>query len=512
MNGAEALIHTAAAAGVTVCFANPGTTEMPLVAAFDAVPGMRAVLGLFEGVCTGAADGYARMADKPALTLLHLGPGLGNGIANLHNARRAHTPVVNIIGEHATWHMANDPPLHMAIERLASTVSGWVRTTQTAADAAQDMADAIFAAQTGQVATLIAPNDVQLGETSAVVPPVAPRGAAAVDGAAIEAAARLLRSGVKCALILGGNALRRPALHLAARIRAATGCDLLAEGYAARVECGADVPAAARILYFPEQALAQLAPYQAFVLVNAPEPVAFFGYPNTPGRFIREQQQIVSVGGRGQDGAALLEALAEAVGAPRQVTITSPPRPQLPAGPLNGDVVGATLAACQPEHAIVVNEGVTTGRTYMPLAAGAPPHTLLTITGGSIGFGIPAATGAAIACPDRPVIDLQADGSAMYTLQALWTQAREQLNVTTLICSNRRYQILIGELMRAGVKEPVGAMRSLVDLGHPDLDWVQLGRGMGVPSVAVDTAEELAAAIGRALAEPGPHLIEMRMV
>lgn len=510
MNGADALIRTAHDAGIDICFANPGTTEIPIVAACDSTPGVRPVLCLFEGVCTGAADGYGRMAEKPALTLLHLGPGFANGMANLHNARRGHTPVVNLIGDHASWHLVNDPPLTMDIHAAASAVSGWVRTSSSPAALAQDMADAIAAARLGQVATLVAPNDFQLAEVDEPSPTLAPSITTPVDDASIENAAAALRKHRNPAIILGGRALHAGGLQLAARIRAATGCTLLTEGYPSRVEWGAGLPNPARIPYFPEQALAFLEPYDAFVLIGAPEPVAFFGYPNTPGRFIRSDQAIFHVGNPRNDPIELLLALAAALGAPRQVTLpSSSERPSLPTGTLNADNAVAVLAACQPDGAIIVNEGVTVGRSYGPLSAGAPPHTQLVITGGSIGFGIPCATGAAFACPDRPVIDLQADGSALYTVQALWTQAAAGLNITTLICSNRRYKILEMELARAGIHAPGEGAQAMTALDHPPINWVELSRGFGVPAVSVTTADSLAKELGRALAEPGPHLIEM---
>lgn len=511
MNGAEAIIRTAADAGIDVCFANPGTTELPFVAALDAMPGMRAVLGLFEGVCTGAADGYGRMAGKPALTLLHLGPGLANGVANLHNARRAGTPIVNLIGEHASWHVANDPPLAMDIAGLSWAFSGWVRTVRAARSASQDTADAIAAAQKGQIATLIIPNDYQWEDASERIVSVSRAIPTPVDAAAIDGAAQMLCSGRRCALLLGSPALDRIGLDLAARIAAATGCDVLADGFAGKSECGAGILNPPRIQYYPEHALPQLGPYESVVLVAARPPVAFFGYPNTPGRFLRPDQEITSLGSGGQDPATVLAALAEAVNAPAAASIPSVARPTPATGPLTPATIGATLAALQPEHAIVVNEGVTSSRAYVAAAAAAPPFTLLTISGGAIGFGIPAATGAALACPARPVLDFQADGSGMYTLQGLWTQAREGLNVTTLIASNRRYHILDQEFARAGLASLGSKAQAMIDLGRPTLDWVQLAQGMGVPAVAAHSAEELAAALRRALVEPGPHLVEMMM-
>ncbi|MCB9138470.1 MAG: acetolactate synthase large subunit [Caldilineaceae bacterium] len=512
MNGAELLIRTARNEGVDVCFANPGTTELPLVAALEETPGMRSVLGLFEGVCTGAADGYARMTGKPALTLLHLGPGFANGVANLHNARRARTPLVNLIGDHASWHRAADPPLNMDIESLAGTVSGWQRNVAGPNDAGRDMAEAVAAATAGQIATLIVPHDFQ---EQAADNPLAGKvtfAYAPTDNAAVEAAAFFLRDAAgPVAVILGGRTLLAEGLRQAARIRAATGCDLLAETFAPRVDRAPDLPIAVRIPYFPEQAISLLQRYRAFVLIEAREPVGFFGYAGVPGRFLHDDQERRSVGGNGQDALAVITGLADALDAP-----TSPPPPErrsLPPvedGPLTVQNMGHILARHQPDNAIIINEGVTSGRAYGELANHAAPHTMLTLNGGSIGWGIPQAVGAAVACPDRPVIALQADGSGLYTVQGLWTQAREQLNVTTLIAANRRYQILEAEMDRAGM--PVDASgRGLTALDNPPVDWVSVAHGFGVPAARVETGQDLRHELLRSLAEPGPHLIEMTL-
>jgi acetolactate synthase-1/2/3 large subunit len=510
MNGAELLLQAAAVQGVEVCFANPGTTEMPLVTALDATP-VRAVLGLFEGVCTGAADGYARMAGKPALTLLHLGPGLANGVANLHNARRARTPIVNLVGDHASWHRADDPPLNMAVEQLDATVSGWQRNILSPEDAGRDLAAALAAAKAGQIATLLFPHDRQLAA-------VAPQPTAEVAFAyapivpeAIQAAAKLLQTSQgPIALILGNRALHADGLRQAARVRAVCGCDLLAETYAPRIDRGTDLPTANRIPYFPEQAINLLERYVAVVLVDAREPVAFFGYENLPGRFLKLDQKRMLVGGAGQDATEVIAALADALDA-RAVAPTPPPRRALVPprdGALTVQNMTQALALHQPANAIIINEGLTSGRAYGELANYAAPHTLLSISGGAIGWGIPQAVGAAIACPERPVIGLQADGSGMYTLQGLWTQAREGLNVTTLIASNRRYNILEVEMQRAGVSVGTQA-QALTSLNDPPLDWVQLAQGMGVPGRRVETVADFTAALTQALHEPGPHLIEI---
>ena len=511
VTGAESLIRTLLDAGLDVCFANPGTTELPLVRALDEVKGMRAVLCLFEGVCTGAADGYARMADKPGLTLLHLGPGFANGIAYLHDARRAHSPIVNLIGDHATWHLAADPPLASDIESLARPVSAWVRRSASAKRLASDAADAVYAASTppGQIATLIIPHDYQLDAasgTAATRPaPEAPR----VTDAAVTAAAELLRHGSSSVLFLGGHALRERGLQAAARIAAATGCGLMCETFPARWERGAGTPAIERLPYFPDQGIAALSRFRAVALAGARPPVAFFGYPGLPSYLISPEQQQATLATPDEDVASALEAVAFALSAPPHVETAPTPRPALnPIGKLKPDALSAAVAALLPEHAIVMDESNTSMGPFLAMSQSAARHTLLTQPGGAIGLGPPCATGAAVACPDRVVINLQADGSAMYTLQSLWTQAREQLNVITILCNNRSYRILGIELARAGATELGDQAKQLVGLRNPAIDWVSLAKGMGVPGVRVDTAEDLTRELTRALAEKGPHLIE----
>lgn len=514
MNGAESLFRTAIAAGIEVCFANPGTTEMPFVRALDEVPGIRAVLCLFEGVCTGAADGYGRMADKPALTLLHLGPGFANGIAYLHDARRARSPIVNLIGDHATWHLAADAPLTSDIVSLAKPVSAWLRTTRSAEELSADAAEAIAAASVrpGRIATLIVPHDCQLEAAGGAAQPRAVPEPPKVSDEAVAGAVTALRSDEKAALLLGGQGLRERGLGAAARIAAVTGCRLICESFPARWERGAGMPVTDRLPYFPEQAMALLAPYRQIVLAGAKAPVAFFGYPGMPGYFISPEQQTTVLAAPEDDVTNALEMLADALNAPADAgTMATRAQVSVPSGPLTLESFAAVLVELQPEGAIIMDEGNTSSFAYGPLAVGAARHTVLTQPGGAIGLGPPCATGAAVACPDRPVINLQADGSAMYTLQALWTQAREGLNVTTLICNNRSYRILGVELKRAGVSEFGPQARNLIGLVNPALDWVSLASGLGVPAARVETTEQMRRELERALSEPGPHLIEMML-
>ncbi|MBA3653594.1 MAG: acetolactate synthase large subunit [Actinobacteria bacterium] len=505
MNGAQALIRTLADAGVTVCFTNPGTSEMHFVAALDTVAEMRAVLGLFEGVVTGAADGYGRMAERPAATLLHLGPGLGNGLANLHNARRARTPMVNIVGDHATHHKQYDAPLESDIDAVAGTVSRWVRRSMSADAVAPDALDAVAAAMgpPGEVATLILPADASWGEVNASVQirdasRVADRHRA-VEGD-VDRVIKALASDEPVALLLGGRAVREDGLRAASRIAVAIGAKLLCETFPARLERGAGLPAIERLGYLAEFAQMQLAGVRHLVLVDAKAPVSFFAYPDKPSYLVPDDCEVHEIGD--------LEALADLVAGDHRPILQAATRPERPTGPLSGEAVADALGALLPEGAVVVDEANTSGLWVSGATAGGPAHDWLTLTGGAIGQGLPLATGAAVACPDRPVISLEADGSAMYTLQALWTQAREGLDVTTVIFNNRSYAILNMELARVGVEAAGPKARSMLDISKPNIDFASLARGMGVEAATVTDAEGFSVALAAALAEPGPHLID----
>ena len=513
MNGARALLSTLVDADVDVCFANPGTSEMHFVAALDDVPAMRGILCLFEGVVTGAADGYGRVAGRPAATLLHLGPGLGNGVANLHNARRARTPIVNIVGDHATYHARYDAPLQSDIASIAGAVSGWYRSTARADDVAADGADAVAAAfgPPGCVATLVLPADASWSESSTGPCPPRPRGRAAmVPADTVAEVAKALRGGERCALLLGGGALRADGLLAASRVAVTTGALLLGETFPANLERGAGIPAVDRLAYLAEMAQAQLDGVRHLVLVDAKSPVSFFAYPDKASDLVPSGCTVHTLARPGEDAAGALEALAEMLGAPADASAPAPSgRPNRPAGAITAETLAAAVGATLPEGAIVVDEGNTSGLFVPAATAGAPRHDWLTLTGGAIGIGLPMATGAAVAAPERPVLCLQADGSAMYTLQALWTQAREGLNVTTLVLSNRSYAILNMELHRVGADAGGPLARRLLDLTDPDLDFCDLARGMGVPARRVENAEDLTTGLATGFAEAGPTLIEV---
>ncbi|MEX2615270.1 MAG: acetolactate synthase large subunit [Alphaproteobacteria bacterium] len=514
MNGAESLVRTLVRGGVDVCFTNPGTSEMHFVAALDKVDGMNCLLCLFEGVVTGAADGYARMAGKPASTLLHLGPGLGNAVANLHNARKANTPMVNIVGEHATYHIEHDAPLTADIEGIARPVSHWVRTSMDSKTVAADAAEAIAAASAppGQIATLILPANTAWEDADgpASVPPPPKRGT--VSDGAVEAAAKVLRSGEPTLLLLTGQALYEHGLDVAGRIAARTGAKLMAQGANARTQRGAGRVPVNRIPFAVDQALEVLASYRNIILVGTKAPVAFFAYPGKPSRLEPEGCRIHRLCDLAEDAVDALERLAEAVGAkPGDAQVQQAFRPDLPKGALTAETIAAVLGNVLPEGAIVADESVSVGRGFFALTAGTPPHDWLNNMGGSIGLGMPMATGAAVACPDRKVVCLEGDGSGMYTLQALWTQARASLDVTTVVLANRSYAILRGELTRVGAENPGRKALDMLDLSRPDLDWVQMANGMGVEAVRVDDCEGFHKALMAGLAVKGPYLVEVVM-
>jgi acetolactate synthase I/II/III large subunit len=511
MNGAQAVVQTLADSGVTTCFANPGTSEMHFVAALDTVPQMAGVLCLFEGVATGAADGFGRMAGRPAAALLHLGPGLANGIANLHNARRAHTPLLAVVGDHATYHKRFDAPLESDIDALAWSVSGWVRRSSRSADAPADAAEAVAAAMTppGQVATLVLPADVTWTEGAQAAAPVATGRPGRVRDDVIGDVADALRRGEPCVILLGGTGLRRAALMAANRIATATGARLLAETFPARHERGAGIPNVDRLAYLVEFAAAQLADTRHLILAGAQSPVSFFAYPGKPSTPVPPDCQVHVLADGADDVPDALAALADLIAPGTAPAGPTPARPGLPdAGELTAQAVAAAVGALLPEGAIVCDEANTSGIWLPAATAGAPPHDWLSLTGGAIGQGLPLATGAAIACPDRPVLALEADGSAMYTASALWSHAREQLDITTVIFSNRSYAILNMELARTGAPTTGKTARDLLDLSRPDIDFTALAAGMGVPASRAVTAAQFAAQLKNALAEPGPHLIE----
>ncbi len=515
MNGAESLVSTLADQDVEVCFANPGTSEMHFLAALEN-PRIKSVLCLFEGVATGAADGWYRMRGKPAATLLHLGPGLANGLANIHNAKRASSGMVNIVGEHATGHLKYDAPLASDIEGLARPLSAWVRRADSAYSIASDAAAAVAKANEhpGKIATLILPGDYSWGDAGepqrtasrANVEPPAP------PAARVEQVARILSLGEPTLILMGGRSMCGRALELAGRIAAKTGCRLATQFFSSRIERGAGRTPLERIPYAVPQAVAYLAGFKHIVTVETGEPIAFFSYPDKPSLLKAADAQVHGLVDKDQDSIVGLEMLADAVSA-RETAPRLQAREEQgpPEGKLNPVSIANALSAAMPENCIFVDESLTTGRESMGLTAGARPHDMIQNMGGSIGYGTPVATGAALACPNRRVLCMVGDGSAMYTIQSLWTQAREGLAITTIICANNSYQILKAEFANMGFGSPGPQALAMIDIDRPTIDWVAMGKSMGVPSVRVESAEDFYAAMARSTAEAGPNLIELKL-
>ena len=512
MNGADALIRALADAGVEVCFANPGTSEMQLVAAIDGEPRMRAILGLFEGVVTGAADGYGRMAEKPALTLLHLGPGFGNGSANLHNANRANSPIINMIGDHATYHREYDAPLTSDIHAFASPVSDWIGDSESPEHLAEIGVQAFEAASIypGQIASFIAPADHAWSSAPAhsrqverIAPPTA-------SDDAVKEAAEALRETTNSTLFLGGMALRSDALFQAGRIAAATGTRLITETFFTRLQRGEGRVPVERLPYFGEQAAEYLQDFDAMVIVGTKAPVSFFAYPGKPSYLVADRTRVVGLADDRCNALDALTRLADALEAPAELAILQPfAQHALEQGPINMVEMGKVLSNHIPENAIVCDEGATNGLGAFLFTGCARQHDWLTLTGGAIGMGLPLALGASVACPNRKVIALQADGSAMYTPQALWTMVRENTDVAVVLLNNSSYAILNIEMQRVGVENPSDKAKSLLDLSNPTIDWVNIANGMGMPASRVETVAEFDSAIAEAMAHRGPRLIEV---
>ncbi|KPF96734.1 decarboxylase [Rhodopseudomonas sp. AAP120] len=511
LNGAQSVVQTLVNCGVEVCFANPGTSEMHFVAALDSVTGLRPVLCLFEGVVTGAADGYGRIAGKPAVTLLHLGPGLANGLANLHNAKRAATPIVNIVGDHATHHLQYDAPLTSDIVGFASPVSDWIHESKSAGAVASDVALAVRAARSapGGIATLIMPADVAWNPAARPALPLPDIKAARVDADTVDDIARLLSNGKKSALLLRGGALLAEGLEAAGRIQAKCKARLLCDTFAPQTELGAGRVPLERIPYFAEQITAFLKDIEQLILVGAKPPVSFFAYPGKPSWGAPDGCQFDYLAQPHQDGAQALKDLADALNAPAEPAArTALALPELPKGKLNSLGVAQAIAHLTPDHAIYAEEANTSGLPLQMMLPRARPHTHLPLTGGSIGQGLPLAIGAALAAPDRKVICPHGDGGAAYTMQALWTMAREKLDVAVVIYANRSYAILNVELQRVGASGAGSNALAMLDLHNPEMNWTKIAEGLGVEASRATTAEEFAVQYASAMNQRGPRLIE----
>jgi acetolactate synthase-1/2/3 large subunit len=515
MNGAESLIKTLVASGVDVCFTNPGTSEMHFVAALDEVHGMRCILCLFEGGVSGAAYGYGVMAGTPASTLLHLGPGFGNALANIHNTNKGHVPLVNIVGDHATYHLQYDAPLTSDIEGIAGPVSHWVHTSRRPDDIARDAAEAVLQAGHYRVATLVLPADVSWGDnpegaTVAAAVPAPP----AVDDARLERAVAMLGGDRRTVLLIGGREVTAAQLDQLGRISSATGARGMTETFPSRLRRGAGTAALGRVPYLAEHALEVLKDAEQVILLGAAAPVSFFAYPELPSVLTPPECEVLELVTAEGDIDGALAALVARVGAADSEPERVPSQiPEAPVGDLNPEAVGQALAHFMPEEAIVVDEAITSGHACLEATIGARQHDWLNLAGGSIGWGLPAAVGAAVACPDRKVICLEGDGSAMYTIQSLWTMARENLDVTVVLFNNQKYCVLELEFMRTGARggKPGPKAASSLAIGDPDMDFKAMAEGMGVPASVATTAEEFNAQFAAAMETPGPRLIDARV-
>lgn len=515
MNGAESLIRSLAQSGVNVCFANPGTSEMHLVQAIDAVPEMRPVLALFEGVCTGAADGYGRMTGSPATTLLHLGPGFANGIANLHNARRAASPIINLIGNHPDYHIKYDAPLTSDIDTLAKNVSSWIKSDSTSNTLAADAMVALQSALTskpgseGQISTMIIPADACWGPAGDVAKFLAPEPRQLVDDSVINSVREKIDEHTM--ILLGGEGLKQEALIAANRVARVSGCKVFVTTFPHRVEGGAGRPSFNRLPYFPEHVMATLKGVKTLVLAGASSPSSFFAYPDTPGNLVPDECELLRLAGPEEDIVQSLEQLADSMNASgSDYAINDKLLPDEPTGKLTAGKAAEIIARLLPEESIICGDSGGGGAAFAPTQTAAH-HTWLNLTGGSIGQGGPVSIGAAIACPDRPVLALLGDGAAMYTNQSFWTQQREGLNVKTVVFSNQIYGILETEYLRLGVNEVGDRAASLFDLGNPELGFTEIAAGMGVPGKKVDTAEGFASALEATLSDSGPFVIEAKV-
>lgn len=512
MNGADSLVKTMLENGVDTCFANPGTSEMHFVAALDSHPEMRCILCLFEGGTSGAADGYARMTGTVAATLLHLAPGFGNAFSNMHNARKAGSGILNIVGDHASYHLKYESPLRGDVEGVSSAVSHWTRTCESAQSVARDGAAAIAAARSGggRVATLVLPADTAWETADAIVPNPPVAALHRPSEAQIAVAADVLRQPGAC-LMIARDALHGPLFKLAGRIAHKTGCRLLADTAVARIERGGGAVQIEQLVYHIDGKLGQMADVRHVVLCGQHRPVAFFAYPGKPSLPEPPECQMHPLCDPDMDIGWTLQALARvlSVDPDEPIHTIALDLPDLPEGHVTLEKAGDAIAALMPENSIIVNESVTAGFALLGATRAARPHDLLVTTGGAIGQCLPCATGASVACPDRKVIALTGDGSAMYTLQSLWTMAREQLDVVIVVIANRGYQILHGELLAVGVDNVGRNARRMFDLVNPMLDWVALAQGHGVPGARATTMEEFNAAFAAGLDTPGPYLIEL---
>lgn len=515
VNGAEALVATLEACGVTACFANPGTTELEIVAALDRSAGIRSVPVLFEGVAVGAADGFGRMSGIPGAALLHTGAGFPNGLSAVLNAAKASSPSIAIVGDHplAIREWNHVIASGVDIERVAAPYAKWVRRSRLTT-VGQDAADAFAAACSapGGPATLVVPSDVAWSAGAEPGRPSAAQKPSPVSAEAVLQAAYALRLPGEAALVLHGEATVDPAaLRAAADIAATTGCRVMAR--ASRIVRGPDFLPVEFLPYSPMLAIEALKGIRHLVLVGAHPPIMPWTYPDRSAPMMADPECRIWTLARPEENVVdALTTLAAEIGGDRSRAAPQPAPGMAPvpaSGTVTPDALAQSIAALIPENAIVIDESVTTGRSFYQVSAASRPHDWLRNLGGALGYGQPVAIGSAIACPDRKVIVLQGDGAAMYTPQSLWTIAHEGLNVLVVIFANRSYEVLRVD-MRLRHQNVDGAVNhALTDLGTPAIDWAGLARSLGIRSARLDSMQAFNEAFAREAQTAEPALLEV---
>ena len=508
LTGADALVQTLADLGVDSCFANPGTSEMQLIAALDKESRIRSVLCLFEGVATGAADGYARISGKPAMTLLHLGPGYLNGGANIHNAFRAKSPMINVVGDHAVSHQRYDAPLASDIIGLAASSSRWIKSVdkvEQAGNLATEAWEACHGPEPGPV-SLVLPADSAWKEGGRKGAMVRAPELRRPSHEKIETAVQAIKTAKSPMILMNGSALSETGLKHAAKLNT-NGIRIMIDTFAPKIARGVGRFMPDRMHYFAEGAMQDLKDCDLMILAGTKAPVAFFAYPDRPSLLVPEGCKVVSLGGFDTDSEKILFELVKAFGIENSAPLANRVCPDKPAGKLSGTTIGTSIARYLPSNAIVSDDGVSNSIGCYFATVNAEPHDWLMLTGGAIGQGMPVALGAALAAPDRKVLCLSGDGAGMYTCQSLWSMARENVDVTTIVFVNHSYRILNIEQSRTGAKDPGHVAKSMLDLSNPEIDWVRLAQSMGVPGTLCTTAEEFDSALERAFSKEGPSLI-----
>jgi acetolactate synthase-1/2/3 large subunit len=395
-------------------------------------------------------------------------------------------------------------------------VSHWVRTSRSSLEVAADGAQAVAATRDGalgRIATLALPADTAWGPGGEVVRMPSAAALRAPDADAVRAAAKLLASlGRRAVLLVGDAGAGERAAPLAAAIARKTGCRVLAEFYSPRTAGGRGRTRIERLPYAVDAAVDKLEGAECLVLAGSTEPIGFFAYPSKPNQLKPAGCALLTLADARDDVPAALAALADELGAGAPASAATAKAIELDAlrhaNTLDADLIGHALVALLPEQAIVVDEAVTSGRAFGNRFAAAAPHDWLTVMGGAIGFGLPAALGAGLGAPGRPVLALEGDGSAMYTVQALWSIARESLPLVAVIFANRAYRILQGELEGVGATISGPKATHMLTLDQPALDWVSIAKGHGVPGARVQTPDEFVRELQRAFASRGPYLIE----